>query len=305
MQVQDADLKLIRLFDTIVRSGGYAAAQSTLNMSSSRISEHMSQLETRMGVRLCDRGRGGFRLTEDGKELYESAQRLLGAVDTFHMESSSLRKQLHGVIRFGVIEATLTDEQSPLLPAIRSFVRVAPDVQLQIMMDTPSGMVQRVLDGSLHLALGPFPDKVPGLDCRLLYREEQLLYCASPHPLYSSPAGAAQKAALKHSRLVARSYLGSRELELLEMTDAGTIVDNVEGRAMLILSGNYVGFLPPHYASRWEDKGLLKRIDARRLRTHLDFKITQRKNTQPSRVVQSFVDHLVSASQQRERLPSA
>ncbi|VTU46462.1 HTH-type transcriptional regulator YofA (plasmid) [Variovorax sp. SRS16] len=301
MQVQDADLKLLRVFDTVVRCGGYAAAQSALNLGGSRISEYMSQLETRMGVRLCERGRAGFRLTEDGAHLHEAAQRLLGAVDTFSLESGALSKQLRGALRFGVIEATLTDDQSPLLPAIRSFVRVAPDVHLQIVMDTPAGMEQRVLDGSLHLALGPFPDRVAGLDYKTLYREEQLLYCASPHPVYSCPPGPRQLEEISRSKLAARTYLGGQELTLLQIAEAAASVDNVEGRALLILSGNYLGFLPAHYAHPWEQSGLLKRINPHRLRTHLEFKAIRRHSPQPARAVQGFLDHLVSASQQRKR----
>ena len=301
MQVQDADLKLLRVFDTIIRCGGYAAAQSTLNLSGSRISEYMSQLETRVGVRLCERGRAGFRLTEDGSQLHEAAQRLLGAVDTFRLESGMLSKQLRGTLRFGVIEATLTDEQCPLLPAIRSFMRVAPDVHLQIVMDTTAGMEQRVLDGSLHLALGPFPDQVSGLDYKALYREEQLLYCAAPHRVYSCPPGPRQLEEIRRSKLVARSYVGRQELTLLKIAEEAASADNVEGRAMLILSGNYLGFLPSHYANPWEQSGLLKRINPKRFRTHLEFKIIWRRGPQAPRAVQSFWDHLVSAGQQRER----
>jgi DNA-binding transcriptional LysR family regulator len=293
MQVQDVDLKLLKVFETIVQCGGFGAAQSTLNVSSSRISEYMSQLETRVGVRLCERGRAGFRLTEDGAQLHEAAQRLLGAIDTFHMEAAGLRKQLRGTVRFGVIEATLTDEQSPLLPAIRSFVRVAPEVHLQVVMDTPAAMVQRVLDGRLHLAVAPFEEKVPGLEYRALYHEEQFLYCASPHPLYSCPVGARQSEEIRRSRLAARSYVGGRELSLLQIGEAAASVDNVEGRAMLILSGNYVGFLPPHYAHAWEQGGLLRRVKPQRLRTQLEVKIIGRRGHQPARTVQSFLDHLV------------
>ncbi len=52
MQVQDTDLKLLRIFETIVRCGGFAAAQPILNIGASSISEYMSQLETRLGLRL-------------------------------------------------------------------------------------------------------------------------------------------------------------------------------------------------------------------------------------------------------------
>ncbi|OTP79667.1 hypothetical protein PAMC26510_05685 [Caballeronia sordidicola] len=36
MQVQDLDLKLLRIFETIVQCGGFAAAQPVLNIGASR-----------------------------------------------------------------------------------------------------------------------------------------------------------------------------------------------------------------------------------------------------------------------------
>ncbi|WP_321795020.1 LysR family transcriptional regulator [Caballeronia sp. J97] len=296
MQVQDTDLKLLRIFETIVRCGGFAAAQPILNVGASSISESMSQLETRLGLRLCERGRAGFRLTDEGAELHAAAQRLLGAVDTFHMEAGALRNQLSGVLRFGMIEATLTDKDSPLPMAIREFGQMAPAVRLHVQIETPGSMEQHVLDGRLHLAVGPFPAQIPGLDYSPLYREEQGLYCASTHPLHERAHGRVPVSLLSKERLAARAYLGSHELRLLRIPQAAAIVDNVEGRAMLILSGNYIGFLPPHYAQPWVHSGLLTRIDAAHYVTHLDFHIITRKGGEPARVVRAFCDRLRAAA---------
>jgi DNA-binding transcriptional LysR family regulator len=296
MQVQDTDLKLLRIFDTIVRCGGFAAAQPILNVGASSISEYMSQLETRLGLRLCERGRAGFRLTDEGAELHAAAQRLLGAVDSFHLEAGALRNQLSGVLRFGMIEATLTDQHSPLPAAIREFGQLAPEVRLHVQIETPGSMEQHVLDGRLHLAVGPFPTQFPGLDYLPLYREEQGLYCASTHPLYKRAGTHVPVSALSKQRLAARAYLGSQELKLLRMTQAAASVDNVEGRAMLILSGNYIGFLPPHYARPWVESGLLNRIDPEHYVTHLEFQIITRKGGEPARVVQAFCKQLRAAA---------
>lgn len=48
------DLKLLRAFDTVVRCGGFSAAQAMLNISQSMISEYMGQLEIRLGAKLND-----------------------------------------------------------------------------------------------------------------------------------------------------------------------------------------------------------------------------------------------------------
>lgn len=69
-QVSDIDLRLLQVFLTIVRCGGLAAAQPILNIGQPTISEHMNKLESRVGARLCERGRGGFRLTESGEQVH-------------------------------------------------------------------------------------------------------------------------------------------------------------------------------------------------------------------------------------------
>ena len=277
MQVQDTDLKLLRIFETIVRCGGFAAAQPILNIGASSISEYMSQLETRLGLRLCERGRAGFRLTEEGAELHAAAQRLLGAVDTFHMEAGALRNQLSGVLRFGMIEATLTDKDSPLPMAIREFGQMAPEVRLHVQIETPGSMEQHVLDGRLHLAVGPFPRRFPvSITCRSIVRNKGSTVRRRIRCTNGRAAGFRFRYSAKSGWRPA-PISAARNSKSLHMPEAAASVDNVEGRAMLILSGNYIGFLPPHYAEPWVNSGLLIRIDPEHYATHLDFQIVTRK----------------------------
>ena len=62
-QLSDLDLRLIRVFLSVLDAGGISAAQTALNVSQSTISTQLATLETRLGFRLCERGRAGFRLT--------------------------------------------------------------------------------------------------------------------------------------------------------------------------------------------------------------------------------------------------
>ncbi|KFC50427.1 LysR family transcriptional regulator, partial [Halomonas sp. SUBG004] len=59
--MSDYDIRLVRIFlKTVVECGGFTAAETTLGISRSAISQHMSDLESRLGFSLCQRGRGGF-----------------------------------------------------------------------------------------------------------------------------------------------------------------------------------------------------------------------------------------------------
>ncbi|VEB41567.1 chromosome replication initiation inhibitor protein [Chromobacterium violaceum] len=59
-QVSDFDIRLLRLFRAVAECGGFSAAEGVLGISRSAISLQMGDLEKRLGIRLCQRGRAGF-----------------------------------------------------------------------------------------------------------------------------------------------------------------------------------------------------------------------------------------------------
>ncbi len=247
-QVQSPDLRTLRIFVTIVRSGGFAAAQPVLGLGASSISEYMSRLETRLGVRLCERGRGGFRLTRDGKAVFDLAQRLLSSVEEFRLNVSTLTQTLHGELRVGLIDNTLTDPSSPLPSAIRRFIQRSHELRVHIEINPPRVLVQDVLNGHLHLAVTPCYQRIKGLDyCRLM-DEEHGLYCGRGHPLFDRPEITAKD--IQHSRVVSRGYVRGGDLKLIKAKTATVLADSAEARLMLLLTGEYIGFLPCHFASR-------------------------------------------------------
>ena len=292
-QLHDVDLKLVRVFVAVVRHGGFSAAQAALNVSQSTISEQMTTLETRLGVKLCERGRGGFRLTEHGHATYEAAQRLLLAVESFCMDTSMLTQRIAGRLQLGLIDNTITDDASPIPTALQRFLAHGHDVQIDIYIGSPAELEARVLDGRLHIAVGHFPMPIAGLDYTPLYEEPDALFCGRTHPLYGAPpATDADASLIAQSRIVARAFLQERDLRLLRARDAAATVDNVEAQAMLILSGAYIGFLPLHYAQRWVDSGQMRRLGGTDLESHWQFSAVIRRGSVVPAVMRVFVDEL-------------
>ena len=81
--LSESDIRLLKVFSKLVEAGGFSAAQIELNVSQSTISTHMTALEQRLGLRLCQRGRAGFRLTEKGQLIYQASQRLFASLEEF------------------------------------------------------------------------------------------------------------------------------------------------------------------------------------------------------------------------------
>lgn len=293
-QLHDVDLRLLRVFVAVVRHGGFSAAQAALNVSQSTISEQMTALETRLGMKLCVRGRSGFRLTEQGHATYAATQRLLLAVESFCMDTSVLAQRISGRLQLGLIDNTVTDTGSPVPQVLQRFMAHGHDVQIDIYIGSPAELEARVLDGRLHVAIGHFPLQVPGLSYTPLYSERDGLFCGRGHPLFdATPDSATEQTLIRASRVVARTFLQQRDLQLLQAREAAATVDNVEAQALLILSGSYIGFLPLHYAQRWLDARTMRHIGAGRLENRWPFSaITRRGGAEPA-VMRVFVDELM------------
>ncbi len=293
IQLHNVDLKLLRVFDSVVKSGGFSAAQARLNVAQSTISEQMGQLEARLGVRLCERGRGGFRLTEQGAAIHAATGSLLAAVDKFRLEADMQKKRVSGPLNFGVIDNTITDPEAPVIGATRRFLARGYDVHITVYVGSPAALETRVLDGRLHFAIGHFPSKVAGLVYAPLYRETHGLYCGPGHPLHAGNfRGAELMQRIFSSDIVSRSYMQQSEIKVLGVDKVAATVDNVEAQALLILSGSYLGFLPCHYAARWVDAGNLKQLLPARAMLQSPFELITRRGVAPPLGVQRFLDEL-------------
>lgn len=260
MALDGADIRLLRVFMTIVESGGFAAAQGELNLSLSTISAHVASLETRLGVTLCRRGRSGFALTDEGRQVYEEARRLTGAIEQFDGRIRGLKGKLSGALSVGLVDNTITDPHAPLDRVFARFAAAAPDVLLSLTSRPPNELLRDVIAGQLQVAIASFPKIALGLSYLDLWSETQSFYCGAGHPLFALPEDAIDIEAVRPHRLIGRNYWGQRDLKIFAIGGPKAVVSDMESEAQLILSGAYLGYLPEHYAARWVAEGRMRSI---------------------------------------------
>jgi DNA-binding transcriptional LysR family regulator len=292
--MHDTDIALLKVFIAVVQSKSFSGAQAILNIAPSTISEHMTRLETRLGFRLCHRGRGGFRLTSRGEATYKSSQRLMAALEIFNHETGELKNLLSGEFRLGLIGNTVNDQNSPVRQALDDFTSRDGNVTLRVEIGSPIELEQQLLDGRLHIAIGTFPVKISGLEYTSLYSEEEGLYCSNKHPLYYKKERTLED--ISQYDLAARGYMKAKDIELLGSKLATATVENVEAQALLILTGKYIGILPNHYASPWVEKGELQRLLPDTISPCSSFEYVVRQSKVSSYVVDTFIDDLLQAT---------
>jgi DNA-binding transcriptional LysR family regulator len=292
-RVSDADLRLLRIFATVVDCKGFAAAQTELNLSAPSISSYIAALEQRLGVRLCNRGRGGFVVTDKGVIVYREAQRLFAAVEVFTASAGAVRGRLTGNLRIGVVDCTVTDSASPLRAALRRFNERDHEVRVELTIQAPQDLQRGVLDGRLNLAIGSFPVRIAALTAQALYRERNAFYCGVGHPLFARESVTLED--IRAHRVVARGYWRRADLSRIGIEREAASVDNMEAQAILILSGAYLGYLPEHYAAAWQAQGQLRSLLPEELAYDAPFALITRRGSAPVAVVRQFIDDLIQS----------
>lgn len=260
MRLSGSDLRLLQVFESVVRHNGYSGAENELNIGQPTISNHMAALEARLGFVLCHRGRAGFRLTEKGRAVVEASRQLNKALDDFGSDLASLKGELRGELRIGILDAIADDPNNRLADVIAAFGSVAPDVALTLIQERPFDLQQRVADGQYHCGIGSFPKRIEGLDHEWLYDEGHGCYCARSHPLFGADDAELTPQRLADIPFVHRGYWKDEDTFRHVRWRVEATVFQIEPQLLLIRSGRYIGYLPHHYAARSVADGQLRAI---------------------------------------------
>jgi DNA-binding transcriptional LysR family regulator len=247
----DYDLRLLRVFDAVVRGGGFAGAEVLLNKSKSAISIDISSLETRLGVILCRRGRAGFALTAHGKEMHALAQELFKQLRDFRKRADLVATVVSGELSVAMDSNLPRDFPDELGSVLRQFHAAHPQVALKIDSASPERVVQAVLDGSASLGISVMQREYPEIETFPLFEEAITLYCGPRHPLFNAPESEitlAQVATYDCVELPSRQHAVDRQLT--EQLRVRVKANTTETQLLLISMGEFIGFLPQSCAQR-------------------------------------------------------
>jgi DNA-binding transcriptional LysR family regulator len=290
-QLSDMDIRLLRVFKTVVDCGGMAAAELELNIGSSTVSRHLKDLETRLGLGLCRRGRAGFALTPEGEQIYAETLRLLSSVDAFRSQVDEIHQRMGGELHIAVFDKTASNPAARIGQAIALFGARAPEVRLHLHVAPLNAIERGVLDGQFQVGIIPGHRTSRTLAYDELFTETMYLYCSAAHPLFA--AGAAQEPA-DWAALRAYAFAGlgyhSPNMELtqqVQLARAATGYDQ-ESIATLILSGCFLGFLPDHYAGSFVHTGQMRAVQPDTFSYRCIFFSIVRASPQATRVTQAF-----------------
>ncbi len=295
-QVTDLDLRLLRVFHAVVECGGFTAAELQLDIGRSTISRHIKDLEERVGLSLCRRGRGGFALTPEGAQIYQATLRVLGSIADLRCEVNNLHQRLSGTLQLALFDKTATNPESHIGAAIGELRRRAPEVTIELRVQPINEIERGILDGRYHVGIIPTHRRSGACDYQRLFGETMYLYCGADHPLFGRDD----------------TRITGTDIQQLPFAGLGFHSDNMErghefglqrlataydqeGVATFILSGAYIGFLPDHYAASFVQQGLMRILRRDHFSYACNFETIVRQEVRRSRLTQTFLDLLLTA----------
>lgn len=295
-RLSDVDFRLLRVFRAVVACGGVSAAELELNISRSTISRHLTDLEFRLGSRLCHRGPAGFSLTEEGERIHAAALQLFSAIHEFQAKVDETNKDLAGHLSIAFFDKSASNPSVKLPEAIRAFEQIAPKVRIEVYVEPVNIVETGVLNGRYQVGIVPMHKTSDNLDYYDLYRENMFLYCGKHHPLFSkSDSDITRKDVQKHKYagfpFHSPNMTASHDWKLKRRA----LVNNEEALATLILSGCYIGFLPDHVAKQFTDRGEIRAMRPDIYNYPSDHSAIARKVPKMPKRVEKFLNCLRSA----------
>lgn len=143
------ELKNLYTIIKILETGSFQRAANELNYAQSTITFQVKQLETELGIKIFEKRQNRMVLTEDGREILPLIEKVIAAADMLlaYKGRSTLPK---GTLRIALPETLATYKMQPVLKA---FKEQAPDVKLYLRVLNCYSIYDRLLDGSIDLAI--------------------------------------------------------------------------------------------------------------------------------------------------------
>jgi DNA-binding transcriptional LysR family regulator len=169
----------LKLFKEIAATRSMSKGAAHCGVSQSAASQHVQEVERRLGVTLFDRSTRPLELTPAGKLYNDFCRDILRREEELGLALESLKHQMDGAVRVASIYSIGLSEMSHLQ---EEFSARYPTVQLQVEYMRPEKVYEAVLNGAADLGLVSYPEASREI-AAIPWRDEEMQVAVPPsHP---------------------------------------------------------------------------------------------------------------------------
>jgi DNA-binding transcriptional LysR family regulator len=163
----------MRIFTRVVEGSSFTTASAALGISTSMVSQHIKQLEERLGARLLNRTTRRMSLTEVGRAYYDRCKRLLSDLEEAEAAVGRMQVAPRGELR---VNATPVFGVLHLAPAVAEFTARFPSISVEVML---SDRIVDLVDEGIDVAIRVEPLSDSSLVTRRL-ASCRMVICGTP-----------------------------------------------------------------------------------------------------------------------------
>ena len=244
-------MRQLRYFVALAETRHFRRAAEAMRISQPSLSLQIGNLESLLGMRLIDRGRGPVTLTPAGRDVLVLARHTLDDAQEILDLTAVMRGGPTGTIRLGV-----SPSLGPyLLPRLVGQLHKSfPDLRLYIRERAPRQLREELLDGTHDMILSQLPIQGGDLFVRRLFSEPLLLVVPPDHPLAGRKSVPVDDLAGLQVLSLGPDFVLHDQIQMICTEHRAELVRDYEGTSLdalrqMVAMGMGVTFLPQLYVS--------------------------------------------------------
>jgi DNA-binding transcriptional LysR family regulator len=296
------DTRQLAAFCAVVDRKSFSLAAEQLGVTQPAVSLQIRSLEKRLGQRLLDRSGRRVELTEAGRRLYRSAQRLLALEEQLLEEMAGDGDgELRGRLEIGCS----TGPGATVLPLLLcQFQEANPEVSISLSVNDTQHVIDLVADREIELGVVGAATRHRGVSFEPFFRDEVALAVPPKHRFAGKTVGLDELRA--ETLILMQEGAGVRQMIEDELRRAGLRVRDLDVRLELglqesvkaaVAAGHGVTFISRSSMEPELAAGSLAAARVTGLDPSREISLVRSTGRTPSRVADAFVEFA------REKLP--
>lgn len=282
----------LQLFKEIAANGSISRAAAHCGVSQSAATQHVQEVERRLGVDLLDRTVRPLELTGPGKLYAEFCRDVLQRKEQFDLALEQMKSEVESSARVASIYSIGLSEMGRLQ---EEFAARYPEARLQVEYMRPDRIYDAVRGGTADLGLVSYPESSREI-AALHWRNEEMQLAAPPsHEL-------AGREEVYPADLNGQDFVGfdedlsiRKELERFFRTEGVTVnlvmhFDNIQMIKEAVALGRGVSILPARTMQAEIEQGRLVAVPLRAPELVRPVGIVHRRRKQLNRAAQGFLE---------------
>ncbi|GAB6100536.1 LysR family transcriptional regulator [Halanaerocella petrolearia] len=172
------NLRQLRIFKQVAKTGSMSKTADQIYITQPAISQTISNLENKLGVKLFERLNHKLVLTHAGKILLKYSKKILILVDEAHNNIEDIANMKQGKLKIG---ASMTIGTYLLPDIINSFNNKYEGITINLIIDNTSVIEDKILNNDIDIGLVEGPTTTADINIDSFFADKLILISSPEH----------------------------------------------------------------------------------------------------------------------------